>query len=244
MGGELLIILQTLGVDGEFFKQLPAFVKIIFIVLVLLAAVGIVIKYWKDAILILRGSKKSRTSINDLKTHSFYSKCDSWSKYKVKELYFGDDIRNTMFREIVSIKISVMSQKMRETVEISDLKCMNKKMFEAIVFKMITEMHVETERRILERLVELYPKNGSDIYELVMNHEDKGFNAFNQITDNYTERLVQIICESDMYHDNYEKMDMILDAFKASLGATFPHIESTFKGFNGQLNDIIKPNKK
>ena len=121
---------------------------------------------------------------------------------------------------------------------------MSKKAFEAYVFRLIMESRKETQEKIRERIVEMYPTCGIDIYELVMNHEQKGFNAFNQITDNYTERLVQIICESDMYESNYEKGEMILDALKAALGAAFPHIEASFKGFNGELDEILCKKKK
>lgn len=237
----MMYTLGQINLNSDIFNTLPGYVKIIMIVTAILMGLGVVVKYgidiWEK---IKPANKKKELDLAQLKNHSFFSKCESWSKYKVTELYFGDDVRNRLFRTIVSIKIDVMSTKAMDMLESHDLNELNKKCFQTSVFKLLTDMYVDTQDKIRGKMIEMYPKSGNDIYELVMNHEEKGFNAFNQITDNYTERLVQIICESDMYSDNYEKYEMILDAFKAALGAAFPHIESAFKGFNGELDNLVK----
>ena len=232
---------QIIGVDGEFFKQLPDHAKIVFACIVAILILALATKYIIDIIDKFRTMRRrKKMDAADMKHHSFFSKCESWAKYKVNELYFGDDVRNRLFRAIISTKIQVMSEKSLDVLDNKEVECMGKPAFQNFIFKLITEIHVETEKQIRLRIIEMYPAHGSEIHELIMNHRTKGFNAFNQITDNYTERLVQIICESDLYHDNLEKYEMILDAFKSALGAAFPHIETTFKGFNGDLDEMIK----
>jgi hypothetical protein len=230
------------SVDSDFFSQLPTHAKIIFAVIIACVLLAMAAKYTFEAMSAVKGKsrRKKTATAATLKNHTFFTRCESWSKYKVNELYFGDDVRNKLFRTIVSSKIETMSTKIGEIIENPELNVMNKKAFQSTIFNLITNMRVETQSRIREKIVLAYPAHGVEIYELVMNHEDRGFNAFNQITDNYTERLVDIICESDIYDDNYEKMEMILDAFKAALGAAFPHIEAAFKGFNGELDQMVK----
>ena len=232
---------QVIGVDGEFFKQLPDHAKIVFTCIVTILILALATKYVIDVVDKFRSMmRKKKMQAGDIKHHSFFSKCESWSKYKVNELHFGDDVRNKLFRAIISTKIQVMSEKAMNVLDNDAIEDMGKQCFQNFIFKLITDMHVETERQIRLRIIEMYPAHGSEIHELIMNHRTKGFNAFNQITDNYTERLVQIICESDIYCDNLEKYEMILDAFKSALGAAFPHIETTFKGFNGDLDEMTK----
>lgn len=237
----LLVTLGQVQFDGSFFQQLPMHAKIIIAVVTALAILAVAVKYGMDAYVAIKNRRKrGKVDADSLKNHSFFTKCESWSKYKVNELYFGDDVRNRLFRAIISTKIEVMRGKAELAIGNKDALDMSKKAFETYVFRFIMDSRSETQNKIRERIMEMYPKHGQEIYELVMNHEMKGFNAFNQITDNYTERLVHIICESDMYESNYEKGEMILDALKAALGAAFPHIEAAFKGFNGELDDILK----
>lgn len=236
------LAIGQVNVDPGLFEQLPTHAKIVFAALLAAAIGALAVKYSAEAFSAIRGKMKRRGHTNpaQLKDHSFFTRCESWSKYKVTEMYFGDEMRNKLFRTIISGKIDVTREKMAEAIGRSDLHKMNKKAFQSFVFNLIIAIRTTTQAKIRDKIIEMYPRNGLKIYELVMNHEDKGFNAFNQITDNYTERLVDIICESDIYEDNYEKMEMILDAFKAALGAAFPHIEASFKGFNGELDEITK----
>ena len=238
----LNVICQVVSIDKDLINELPLVIRIIAFMAGTIFVLGAGIKYGIDAYVKTKSlfKKKKEISVDQLKMHSFFSKCESWSTYKVNELYFGDDVRNKLFRAIISTKIEVMSNNAMTAFCKPEVKDFNKKVFQSYVFKLITDIHTNTETEIRNKIISMYPTCGNGVYELVMNHEDKGFNAFNQITDNYTERLVQIICESDMYDDNYEKCEMILDAFKASLGAAFPHIESAFKGFNGELDKLIK----
>jgi hypothetical protein len=238
---KMLQILGQVNVDGDFFTALPSWAKLIFIVLAAAAIIMLIAKYGSEAYERLRGMRRrNRVNTDILNNHSFFSKCDSWSKYKINELYFGDEVRNRLFRTIVGAKIEVMAAHAKDLVNSDGIGGLSKQCFRTKVFKTITEIHTSTQDEIILRLRSMYPDHYNEIYELVINHKVKGFNAFNQITDNYTERLVHIICESDMYDDNYEKLEMILDAFKSSLGAVFPHIESAFNGFNGELDHAIK----
>lgn len=238
---KLLQILGQVSVDGDFFVALPPLAQIIFIVLTAAAILVLIVKYGGEAIEKIRGLRgRKKVSADALNNHSFFSKCESWSKYKINELYFGDDTRNRLFRAIVGAKIDVMAEHAKELVNSEGVRDLSKQCFRTRVFKVITDTHTGTQEEILRRIRSMYPEHSNEIYELVINHKIKGFNAFNQITDNYTERLVHIICDSDMYDDNYEKLEMILDAFKSSLGAVFPHIESAFNGFNGELDHAIK----
>lgn len=239
------VIAQYVQVDGEFMKSLPAIAKVIFGALAAFVIFGVGFKYFADGANIFKARLIKRKIKKDvLKNHAFFNKCDAWYKYKINDLYFGDEIRNKLFRAILGAKINTMSEMAINTLESCDLRNLNKHCFSASIQRMLTNMRVESDLRIKNKILELYPDKGAAIYELVIRHEDRGFDAFNVITDNYTERLVYIICESDIYRDNYEKYDMILDALMAALGAAFPHIEATFKGFNGDLDDIIKDCKK
>lgn len=241
MASHSLILGQIFSVDNEMLDALPTYAKVIFAVLVAIAGLAITIKYSVEAIEKVRGNThRKKTGIDGIKNHSFFSKCESWSKYKVNELYFGDDDRNKLFRAIVSSKIRVMSESALDALSNPEINDMNKQYFQTFIFKLLTDIQVKSQEEMLRKITEIYPENGSKIFELVVRHRDKGFNAFNQITDNYTERLVQIICESDLYSDNLEKYEMILDSFKSALGACFPHIEASFKGFNGDLDILVK----
>lgn len=233
-------VLGQVSVDSDLFGLLPEWGKVILIIAIALLILAVVTKYTADAVKSLRGiGKKKKVDAQQLENHTFFSKCESWARYKVNELYFGDEIRNRLFRTIISTKVQVMSFKSREILNNAEMRDMTKPCFQTYMFKLLTDIHIETQQQIRNKIIEMYPIHGQDIFDLVMNHQEKGFNAFNQITDNYTERLVQIICESDLYSDNYEKYEIILDAFKSSLGAAFPHIESTFKGFNGELDAMV-----
>ena len=227
--------------DGDMFKQLPVYVQVIILCIAVFILFAIGIKYGIDAFDKIKSSfGRKRTGMELLKQHSFFSKCESWSKYKVNELYFGDEVRNGLFRAIVGTKVRVTMQHAFDALVSNDINGMSKQAFQTFVFKMITDMHVDMRQQMRDRILELYPAHGQEICDVAINHKTKGFTAFNQITDSYTERLVATICESDLYYDNIEKYEMILDAFKSALGACFPYIESTFNGFNGELDGIIK----
>lgn len=237
----LLYVLGQVSVDGTFFQQLPPHAKIIIAVVTALAILAVAVKYGMEAIAAIRRKRRrGKVDVKSLKNHSFFTKCESWARYKVNELYFGDDVRNRLFRTIVGAKIEVMAAHAKDLVNSDGIGGLSKQCFRTKVFKTIIEIRTSTQDEIILRLRSMYPDHYNEIYELVINHKVRGFNAFNQITDSYTERLVHIICESDMYDDNYEKLEMILDAFKSSLGAVFPHIESAFNGFNGELDHAIK----
>lgn len=237
-----MITLQISGKDIiEIYNRVPESLKIVVVLIFIVIATIYVVKQWDNTINIVKGwfFKKKRVTFDDLKAHAFFGKCDMWLKYKINEMYFGDKERDRLFRIILGLKIKVMSEKCAQAI-VPEIKSMNKHCFTNHVFKFHADMHAETQMQIQAKLAETYGAKSEDIYALVVTHKTKGFNAFNQMTDAYTECLIQIICDSEIYSTNIEKYDMILDAYKSALGAAFPHIETSFKGFNGELNCLVK----
>ena len=225
----------------QIYTKIPGPMKMVFVLVLVVLATVFIVKQWNGISSILKkfGGGRKTITVEDLQNHALFGKCKMWLKYKITDLYFGDAHRNRLFRIILGAKIQVLANKCEQAIT-PEIKKMNKHCFASHVFKYHTDMQVETQIEIRQRLQDAYGEIGDKIYALVVKHETKGFNAFNQMTDSYTECLIQIICDSEIYTNNIEKYDMILDAYKSALGAAFPHIETAFKGFNGELDSLVK----
>ena len=105
------------GVDQFFdiYMSWPLAVRILFVIIIMGVAVMAGVKYTGDVILLVRQIRRRRKQHgNSILNHSLFSKCESWTKYKINELRFGDEVRNRLFRTIISTKIRVISQKLAE----------------------------------------------------------------------------------------------------------------------------------
>lgn len=176
--------------------------------------------------------------------HQLFSRIKYWIERKINHLEFGDSERNYIYRNIATVVFVTFSEKTQDFIKNhTSLDSMSKNEFTNQVFILITDI-ISTYNQGIRGNFDSKFVEGIAIYEKTMNDHEKGFNKRNEQTVQFIERMVKEVCESDIYCNNTEKFEIILDTFQAGLGVTYPSLENTYRGMNGCLSELFKYGKK
>ena len=223
----------------KFYQTLPTTPKIIFIIIVCLVILAIGFKYGATAIktistIIKNKRKETHRMLEQLKTHPLFNQINHWN-YKIEHFNFGDVERNKIYRSILRIKNDVVKEKSQELINIP-VEDLEKDVFSQKVLENLDDIITIYNRKIKEKF-------GDKLYDFIMNGE-RGYNQWNDTTVIYNREMCTAICDSDFYGDNLEKLYSILTVYQTATDAALVNVERTFRGFNGNLDALIKTSKK
>jgi len=181
----------------------------------------------------LKNDKNSKKRQMDLFNHSLFFTMNHLVNHKVKMMNFGDGNRNKIFRTLLELKIKSICNHSKQLIEENDLTNMDKLDFKSLVFKNFTSIIDDYNNQFKERF-------GEDLYGLILQHSEKGFNNWHENVVVYTHNLVDDICDSELYADNIERMYAIFNSYHSAIDATLVNVEKTFHSFNGELDALLK----
>jgi hypothetical protein len=183
-------------------------------------------------------------TVKNLEVHSVFHELKAWKTRKIKNLNFGDGLRNDIFRNIIlTCKITAIEESLTIFLKNNpDLNDMENNKFHSLVTCQVDEIITRYNKEILEMLSEKYGsrKKGKEIFEYVMNLPIKGYNQQHEKVINFLLRIIDDVCTSmAIYNTNVERYWAILNAYAAALTATFVDIEKTYSLYNGDLEKLV-----
>ena len=184
-------------------------------------------------------------NVKSLEVHSVFHELKAWKTRKVKNLNFGDPIRNIIFRDILlKNKIKVIEESLSNTlIKCRHMNDMNVKEFHAMVSDQVDYIITKYNKDILTDLTIKFEseKKGKEIFEYVMNSPIKGFNQQHEKVVSFLLHIIDDVCTTvSIYDNNVERYWSILNAYAAALTSTFVDIEKTYTLYNGDLEKIIE----
>ena len=186
-------------------------------------------------------------STKNLEVHSVFHELRAWKTRKIKNLKFGDDLRNYIFRDVVlTYKLRAIDESLNNFLkDYPDLNDLEDNQFHSLVVCQVDEIINKYNKDILEAFSLRYgsSEKGKNVFEYVMNLPIKGFNQQHEKVVSFLVRIIEDVCTTvSIYDTNVEKYWAILNAYAAALTATFVDIEKTYSLYNGDLEKMIKNN--
>jgi len=180
----------------------------------------------------------------DLGVHSVFHELKAWNTRKIKNLNFGDQLRNDIFRNIVlTCKLRTIEESLMTFIQYHpDMNDLESHQFQGLVVSQIDEIITKYNKDVLDELVYKYEskEKGKEIFEYVMNLPIKGYNQQHEKVVNFLTRIIEDVCDTvSMYESNVQKYWAILNAYSAALTATLVDVEKTYSLYNGDLEKLV-----
>lgn len=183
-----------------------------------------------------RKGKKSGVIItkSDLLNNPLFFTMSHTINHRVKMMQYGDEKRNKLFRGMLEIMLNNICSSCKEMISL------NLHELSAVDFR--TRIYNEFSNILYKNNHDIKERFGDIIFKLVMQNPERGFNIWHEPVSIFTNNLILDICESNIYHNNYERLDAILNVYHSMIDATLINIEKTFKSYNGELDEAFKSN--
>jgi len=183
-------------------------------------------------------------NVKSLEVHSVFHELKAWKTRKVKNLNFGDPVRNMIFRDIIlKNMIKSIEESLSNTlIEYSHMNNINVKEFHAMVSDQVDDIVTKYNKWILTDCIIKFQseEKGKAIFEHVMNYPIKGFNQQHEKVLSFLLHIIDDVCTTiSIYDNNVERYWSILNAYAAALTSTFVDIEKTYTLYNGDLEKLI-----
>lgn len=226
--------LYNLIIDLPIGYQAIIVIIMLFIKLILILGVKNVVSIIKTFI---KSSKNKYVKISrkDLYNHSLFFTKNYIINHKIKMMNFGDDKRTYIFRDLLEIKINCICDNAKKLIDIPNVNKVNKTDFKSFAFQNFSDI-------VDNYNIKFKSIYGKDIYDLIMQDKDKGFNRWQETVIIYTRELIEDICESDAIGNNVEKIFSILNTYHSAIDATLVNVEKTFNMYNGELDKLFIKN--
>lgn len=177
----------------------------------------------------------------DLEFHDLFIEIDFWLDYKIGTMSFGSPHRNFIFRTLLSERMRAVRKHAATPLSNGRMNSMPPGEFRGMVMDVVTAAESEYTGKVLERYVAAYGEVvGKKVYDLVVEHPEKGFLRFHRPAVTYTKRLIDKYSTSSVFRSNVERYKTILTAYYATLDTTFVDVEDVYYGFNGDLDTIVE----
>lgn len=236
-----MVLLQT-GFDGNLFKIVgdwPLIAQIFTVLLIVILASTGGLKgiqtFWK----FLSRNKnivKRRVTINnkvDLINHPLFGKLEHFLDHEIRMLNFGDPQRNKLFRMILCKQLEEYNINLYHLATHSSLERLTSAELRTIIFECYNNIVNGYNGKLKESL-------GAELFSLIMDNEVKGYNAWHEPVLQMVQSGIEDVLDSDLFHNNYEKVYFVLDRYKNSLKAIKMNVENTYRNFNGDLDKVLK----
>lgn len=228
--------------DGNIFKLIsawPMWIQVFIVLLIILLVFG----GWRGIKPLIKLFKRDHTtttkrivnitSKNDLVNHPIFGKMEHFLDHEIRMLNFGDAQRNKLFRIILEKQIEEYSMSLYYLATHTMLEKLTEAELRNLVFDKYNGIVNNYNSKIKDAI-------GTELFELIMNNETKGYNAWHEPVLQMVQSGIEDVLDSDMYHNNYEKVYFVLDRYKNSLKAIKMNVENAYRNFNGDLDKVLK----
>jgi len=222
----------------ELILSLPLVWKIILISILVVANIGYLFRKpiaksnWFRKIVFWKNEKQN------LKEHKLFNE-SSFLIHKIKRINVGSDKKSSVFQNLLLIKYESIIKNAKLLIDNKDIYGLSNKQFYAVVIKNMTTIVEEYNEKIKFTF-------GEDIFNLIMVHEDKGFNNIHEKTIVFIKNTVEETFESDhvVYSTTEDKIDFLLDLYYIAMKIAMTDVDKVYKNFNGDLDKLLKKCKK
>jgi len=223
-------MLQTilLSVPGS---NLPLSLQIIFAAIMLIA--NIVFLYRKEIFRLLK-----KKEIRDLYKHRIYLE-KSFLIHKIKSIDVGDTKKSKLFQELLLIKYDSILTKSSELIDSCNGKDYDGDDFYRLILKNMTKI-------VDDYNIKIKNEFGDEIYNLVMEHPEKGFNVIHEKTITFIKGIADETFRDHhlLYKTTEDKIDFLLDLYYIAMKISMGDVTKIYASFNGDLTKLIKKCKK
>ena len=214
--------------------SLPLFWKIISIFLMIFS--NILYLFRKQLMSLIRIILKKKNL--DLLTHKLFTE-KTYFKHRINLINVGDKDKNKIFKDILNIKYKSILTFADELIRTPDMRKLSNTQFYALIIKnMISIVSDYNDKMKLEF--------GEDIYELVMNHPEKGFNIVHDSAVRFIKGNLEEAFTSShvVFKTPNDKIDFLFDMYYNAMKFALEDVDKIYKKFNGDLDKLIKARKK
>jgi len=182
---------------------------------------------------IIKLFKKKEPAFN-LKDHKLFTE-KSYLKHKINLISLDSDLKTKLFQQLLLIKYKSIRDNAIILINNKDLNKLSNKQFFALIIKNMTTI-------VNDYNDKLKFKFGEEIFELVMNSKDKGFNHIHEKTITFIKNAVDETFESDhvVYTTVEDKIDFLFDLYYIAMKLAMTDVDTVYKNFNGDLSKLLK----
>ena len=217
----------------ELIMSLPLIWKLVAVFLLIIS--NIIYIFRKPIFKILEKLfKKDKLSLS---THKLFSE-KAYIKHKIKLINIGNEKKNKIFKELLTIKYDSILKHSKELLEVKDLNKYSNSQFYALIIKNMTSIVSEYNEK-------MKLKFGEGICTLVMNHPEKGFNSIHEKTIVFIKGNVEESLTSNhvVLTTPEDKIDFLFDMYYIAMKIAIAEVDKIYKNFNGDLDKLIKKHK-
>jgi len=173
----------------------------------------------------------------NLATHKLFTE-KSYLKHKIDLINVGSDKKNKIFRNLLHIKYNSILKFSSELIHTKDLNKFSNSQFYALIIKNMTNIVIDYNDKIKLEL-------GKEIYSLVMEHNEKGFNIVHEKTIVFIKSNIEESLTSNhvVLRTPEDKIDFLFDMYYIAMKIALSDVNKIYKNFNGDLDKLIKKRK-
>lgn len=173
----------------------------------------------------------------DLYKHKIYLE-KSFIIHKINTIDVGDNKKNRIFRSLLLIKYDSVLTKSSELIDKTKGLEYDYDDFYRMILKNMTSIIDDYQQKIKNEF-------GGEIYGLIMDHPEKGFNRIHEKTISYIKGISDSTFNRDhiVYKTTEDKLEFLLDLYHMAMKSAMSDVGSIYSDFNGDLTKLIKKNK-
>lgn len=182
--------------------------------------------------------KSVNKKIKKLKEHNFFSGISYLRNYKIKFFDLEDETRTYVLKELLfPLKMYEFEVSIKNLIEKIDFENFSSDKIKSILINQIYDSIESYEKKFLKFA---NTKDEEEVLKIVL----KKFNEVHLKTGNLSINMITQIFESNVFSDNFLKMESALYILLMPFEYLFTEGEKSFKLLNGQLNGKSIHSKK
>lgn len=210
---------------------LPLFWQILFAGILVIANIAYIFR--KQIINIFKKKEKI-----DLYKHRIYLE-KSYLNHKIKSIDVGDSEKSKLFQGLLLIKYQSILDNSSDLIESCKGKDIDGDDFYRLILKNMTKIVDDYNTKFKEKF-------GKEIFNLIMEHPEKGFNVVHEKTIVFIKGIADETFKDHhlLYKTTEDKLNFLLDLYYIAMKIAMVDVTKIYTSFNGDLTKLIKKCKK
>ena len=174
----------------------------------------------------------------NLYKHKIYLE-KSYIEHKINTLDVGESKKNEVFKRLLLLKYDTILSKSSELIE----KCKDNDYDGDDFYRMM----LKNMTNIIDAYnVSIKDAFNDEIYDLIMDHPEKGFNKVHEKTIVFIKGIAKETFNGDhmLYKTTEDKLDFLLDLYYIAMKIAMSDVAKIYNSFNGDLTKLMKKCKK
>jgi len=168
-----------------------------------------------------------------LKEHKLFQE-ETYLMYRISLINLDNHKKTEVFKDLLIMKYKSIISFSKILIHTKDIYDLSNKQLYAIIINNMVEIVDDYNSKI--KL-----KYGEQIYELIMNHPEKGFNIVHQKTVEFIKNALDETLDSQhVKYTNADKIDFLFDLYYIAMKLAISDIEKVYNNFNGELFALLK----